>query len=404
MYFMKRVILLLVLGMMLIGIMGLVSAIPNPAPVYCSNMGYTTNETSCIFSDGNSCEVWSFYNGLCGQQYVKNLSCIEKGGSLSPGYKCCEELSSIGVMAGMGSDGICMAIAGAWNICSPCGNGVCDSETENKCNCPQDCNQTINPTGHGPTGCEKGTTWDSGVSLCKSCSAGKEPYLDGSVWKCKNVVNKTNIIGGQRDSYGCLGPAGYSWNATEQKCVREWEKGNERYQNEIERKNNSGIGLGQIIRNRVRAGVYTTPKGYEIRVFEMAQNRIRLMVRNKSADCDGCNITEERVNNRTILIIHLSNGKEKIIIIMPDKASERALERLKLNVCNESNNCTIELKEVGKGNQTRIAYEIQVQRHFKLLGLFSAKALEKAQVDSETGDTVIIIKKPWWAFLATSSD
>jgi len=31
-------------------------------------------------------------------------------------------------------------------------------------------------------------------------------------------------IGGERDSYGCLISAGYSWNSTEQQCVREWEK------------------------------------------------------------------------------------------------------------------------------------------------------------------------------------
>jgi len=38
------------------------------------------------------------------------------------------------------------------------------------------------------------------------------------------------IIGGDRDSNGCLGPAGYSWNASEQECVREWEVGDARYQ------------------------------------------------------------------------------------------------------------------------------------------------------------------------------
>ena len=31
------------------------------------------------------------------------------------------------------------------------------------------------------------------------------------------------LIGGQRDEHNCLIPAGYSWNAGEQRCVREWE-------------------------------------------------------------------------------------------------------------------------------------------------------------------------------------
>ncbi|MBU1501773.1 MAG: hypothetical protein KJ905_03310 [Nanoarchaeota archaeon] len=38
------------------------------------------------------------------------------------------------------------------------------------------------------------------------------------------------IIGGDRDSHGCLGPAGFFWNASEQECVREWEVGDSRYQ------------------------------------------------------------------------------------------------------------------------------------------------------------------------------
>ncbi|OGC45245.1 hypothetical protein A2V49_01435 [candidate division WWE3 bacterium RBG_19FT_COMBO_34_6] len=32
------------------------------------------------------------------------------------------------------------------------------------------------------------------------------------------------LIGGQRDEHGCLGPAGYSWCEAKQKCLREWEE------------------------------------------------------------------------------------------------------------------------------------------------------------------------------------
>jgi hypothetical protein len=40
------------------------------------------------------------------------------------------------------------------------------------------------------------------------------------------------IIGGERDVYGCLGPAGYSWDEAEMRCVKNWiEVDNpERYQ------------------------------------------------------------------------------------------------------------------------------------------------------------------------------
>ena len=96
-------------------------------------------------------------------------------------------------------------------------------------------------------------------------------------------------------------------------------------------------------------------------------------------------------------------GKNAEVKVMPNTASERALERLRLNVCSEENNCTIELKEVGQGNQTKAAYEVQVQRHFKLLGMFQTKAQVKAQIDAENGE-VIQVKKPWWAFLATEPE
>ena len=88
---------------------------------------------------------------------------------------------------------------------------------------------------------------------------------------------------------------------------------------------------------------------------------------------------------------------------MPDTASERALERLRLKVCNESNNCTIELKDVGANQAAKIAYEVQADRHYKILGIFNAKAQERAQVDAETGD-VTSSGKPWWSFMASVQD
>ncbi len=37
-------------------------------------------------------------------------------------------------------------------------------------------------------------------------------------------LNIEKPIGGERDEYGCLGPAGYTWNETDQLCVREWTR------------------------------------------------------------------------------------------------------------------------------------------------------------------------------------
>jgi len=157
-------------------------------------------------------------------------------------------------------------------------------------------------------------------------------------------------------------------------------------------------GLGKTIRNNVRAGIYTSESGEKIRVSEMARNKIRLQVGNVSADCE-CNITQEQVQNRTRLKVKLSNGRNAELKIMPNVAAERALERLRLKVCSEENNCSLQLKEVGKGNETKLAYEVQVERHMRILGLFKTKAKVKAEVDAENGE-VINVKKPWWAFLA----
>ena len=106
---------------------------------------------------------------------------------------------------------------------------------------------------------------------------------------------------------------------------------------------------------------------------------------------------QNRTQNRTKLKAKLSNGRKAEIKIMPDTASEKAIERL------GELNFTIELKEVGKGNETQLAYELQAERHMRILGLFRAKAKVKAQISAETGE-IIIVKKPWWAFLASEAD
>ena len=85
---------------------------------------------------------------------------------------------------------------------------------------------------------------------------------------------------------------------------------------------------------------------------------------------------------------------------MPNTASETALQRLRLKVCSEENECQIELKEVAQNNQIKVAYEIKTQRQSKILGLFGARMQVQAQVDAENGE-IIQVKKPWWAFLAT---
>lgn len=154
--------------------------------------------------------------------------------------------------------------------------------------------------------------------------------------------------------------------------------------------------------SKIKSGEYTGEKGQQIRIQEKENNRVQLRAGNYSADCD-CNMTQEKIQNKTRFHVALSNGKNAEIKVMPDTASETALNRLRLKVCSEENNCTIELKEVGKGEDVQLAYELKVQKQSKVFGLFKTQMQVQAQVNSENGE-VINVDKPWWAFLASESE
>lgn len=171
----------------------IVTAIPNPAPIYCTEMGYTANDTSCIFNYNNSCELWAFYNGNCGQAFVKELPCAQFGQSLLPGHKCCEGLFSstpIGATH-LDTNGICSYLTGGWAICLKCGDGVCDSTTENYCSCPKDC---PTPVTNATICTQKGST------CCKGelCTGGTCPV--GSTYQFEKCDSNCMPIGSCSES------------------------------------------------------------------------------------------------------------------------------------------------------------------------------------------------------------
>ena len=107
--------------------------------------------------------------------------------------------------------------------------------------------------------------------------------------------------------------------------------------------------------------------------------------------------------NASELKIKLSNGRNAQIKIMPDTASEKALQKLRLKNCNETRNCTIELKEVGEGNKTRVVYEARTRKTFKIWGFIKNHEEVLTQIDAETGEE-IKVRRPWWAWMASESD
>ena len=54
----------------------------------------------------------------------------------------------------------------------------------------------------------------------------KKYLIYTSVLLCIFVIGCTTEkpIGGERDEHGCLGPAGYTWCESKQKCLRTWEE------------------------------------------------------------------------------------------------------------------------------------------------------------------------------------
>ena len=54
--------------------------VPPAADAYCTRLGYTLVDGQCRFPDGTSCEMWSFFQGRCGQTFSY---CAKHGGAFS---------------------------------------------------------------------------------------------------------------------------------------------------------------------------------------------------------------------------------------------------------------------------------------------------------------------------------
>jgi hypothetical protein len=156
------------------------------------------------------------------------------------------------------------------------------------------------------------------------------------------------------------------------------------------------IRLREGERLRLQDGEHIGEGGQMVRVQTMTNNQMRLEVGGREAVAS-MNMNQEMVNGQMRFDAELSNGRNAEIKVMPDVASERALERLRVRTCNEENGCSVELKEVGKGEKARAAYELKTERNSRVLGMFRARMEVQAQVDAETGE-VLRVRKPWWAF------
>lgn len=83
------------------------------------------------------------------------------------------------------------------------------------------------------------------------------------------------------------------------------------------------------------------------------------------------------------------SGKWRKVKYLPDEIKEIVLKKLKMKNCS---NCTIELKQDG-------TYLMNIEGKYRILGIFPKRVVSVTQIDSGTGE-IILIKRPWWRFLA----
>lgn len=147
---------------------------------------------------------------------------------------------------------------------------------------------------------------------------------------------------------------------------------------------------------KCQEGCAITVDGKDVTIKDLNDKQRQIITEEINAKT-GLDLSAEDVEDKTVLRAQLSNGRWALVKYMPDKASEKALARLGTK-CEETG-CTLELKETGKGNSTKLVYSLGTEKNVKLLGIFKKKMLVSVEVDAESGE-VSGVQKPRWAFLA----
>ena len=156
-----------------------------------------------------------------------------------------------------------------------------------------------------------------------------------------------------------------------------------------------------IQKEEIKSGDYTSTENSILRVKTSAHNMNELSVNGVDAKTN-LNITAETdILGKTKFRVNLRNGQEREIKIMPNVASERALEALKIHYCTKENNCEIQLKTVGSGEDEKLKYEMSLEKNSRIFGIFPTKMNVKVDVNASSGETEV--RRPWWSFMAVES-
>lgn len=113
---------------------------------------------------------WSCQGGQCVWACETCVKEGEMGSSMIEPMYCCEGLDAISVANWDPVTGMCGMMSDVF-LCSKCGNGICESDWENPCNCNSDCE--TGPTDAQALCAETGGQWNSCGSGCGPWSCGK---------------------------------------------------------------------------------------------------------------------------------------------------------------------------------------------------------------------------------------
>jgi len=262
--------------------------------------------------------------------------------------------------------------------------GECTDSDETWDETTQTC---LEPTGPGPTSCnEPDETWDETTQTCLEptsecdanipCSDGLECYSfpeEGlkcaepnpcSYYQCPENTECTTaeiyppliICSGTCEGDECETAVSYDISTKKEYKIRHRDRERTVSVSEAANKGSQGV--------LFETGGFSVPSSREL------------------------SVENEKVFMKT------SNGRKAEIKIMPETASEKAIERLGELDFN------VELKEIGKGEEVKPVYELEGKKQGRFLGLFKIKGEVSAQVSAETGE-VVKVGKPWWSFLAS---
>lgn len=165
---------------------------------------------------------------------------------------------------------------------------------------------------------------------------------------------------------------------------------------EVERKIEIEDGKRKIVIIRKVTNPDGTVSEYKMEIVEKDGKRVVKFEGRGDFDVE-TDLEIDQGENESDLEATTSDGVRHKIIILPDRASEVAVERLK------SMNFTVELREVRERNVPRVVYIMESNKDGRFLGILKMKVKVEGQIDPETGE-LIEFNKPWWAFLVAGED